>query len=633
MGYPVQETQLYSLIGHIIRLQENVRENDDGSCKFYSQDVLAILNHPSVNHGYENDFRKIVELIINQNLIFVHENLLNKHPVLKSVFIRIKDQGDVLRYLLNILEEIAQRFPGRSEQAQDDDSPKQDQDRKIPEQDRQMQSLENEIIFQLFIRIKRLDEILQGRKVEFRIATLYRLIRKMLMNTHIPFSGEPLAGLQIMGVLETRVLDFRNLVLLSMNEGVFPKSPVRHSFIPHNLRYGFNLPTVEHHDAIYSYYFYRLIQRAEKVVLIFNSKSEGMTSGEQSRFLHQLKFNKMFSVKEKVIAYNIQANPERPITIVKNDMIMGRLKEFTRGEPGGKYLSPSALNMYLDCSLKFYFNFIAGLEEPGELKEETDPLLFGILLHTAVNNLYKPFSKEMISSDLLKGILSDNSKIGLSVKLAFKDVYQLPGEPDKMKIEGRNAIIRSIIEKYLREIVSRDMHYTPFKIVDMEQKIRIGLPLRNETGNFEAVIGGKIDRIDYVADEIRILDYKTGRVDQKVESIDILFDRNKKERNSGVFQVMLYAKLILVSSPEITVSIVPGLYPIMELNKENFDYHISIGPANKKERVGDFRKLNDEFTQKLIETVEEIFNPAVPFSPTTVTDRCRYCPYRKICHR
>jgi hypothetical protein len=612
MGYPVQETQLYSLISHIIRLRENMRENEDGSRKFYSQDVMAILNHPSVNHGYESEFRKIVEVIKNRNLIYVNEILFQGYPVLNSFFTRVKDQGEMLPYLLNILEEIARRSPG---------------------QDNQMRALENEIIFQLFIRIKRLDEILRGRKVEFQTATLYRLIRKILMNTHIPFSGEPLTGLQVMGVLETRVLDFRNIVLLSMNEGIFPKTPVRHSFIPHNLRYGFNLPTPEHHDAIYSYYFYRLIQRAEKVVLIFNSKSEGLSGGEQSRFLHQLMFSKLFRVSEKVIAYNIQANPERPISVMKDGRIMDRLREFTDGASGGKYLSPSALNMYLDCSLKFYFNFIADLEEPEELKEEIDTLLFGILLHTAVKSLYEPFGSEMISNELLKRLLLNSERIELCIKGAFKEVYKFSGDPEKMKIEGRNVIIRGILEKYLTAIIKRDISYTPFSIVDMEKKIKIILPVNTETGRIDVVIGGKIDRIDHAANETRVLDYKTGRVISKVNNISDLFDRNQENRNNAVFQVLLYAKLIHSSKQELTASIVPGLYPIMDISKDDFDYHISTGPPNKKETLCDYRIINDEFSDNLSVAVGEIFNPSVPFYPTEIIDRCRYCPYRNICHR
>jgi CRISPR/Cas system-associated exonuclease Cas4 (RecB family) len=619
MGYPVQETQLYSLISHVIRLQENTRQNEESTWKFYSQDVLAILSHPSVNHGYETEFRKLAEVITNQNLIFVNESLLQGHPVLNSLFIHVKDQGEMLTYLLNILEEIARRSAGQDPMSQG--------------QDGQMKALENEILFQLFIRIKRLDEILRGRKVEFQTSTLYRLVRKILMNTHIPFSGEPLTGLQVMGVLETRVLDFRNIVLLSMNEGIFPKTPVRNSFIPHNLRYGFNLPTLEHHDAIYSYYFYRLIQRAEKVVLIYNSKSEGLSGGEKSRFLHQLIFSKLFSVREKVIAYNIQPNPERPVSVMKDGRVMERLREFTDGAPGGKYLSPTALNMYLDCSLKFYFNFIAGLEEPEELKEEIDTLLFGNLLHTAVKSLYEQFGSEMISKEMLNGLLLNSERIDFSVKSAFKEVYKFSGDPGKMKIEGKNVIIRGILEKYLTAIIERDISYTPFRIAGMEKKIKIILPVNTETGRFEVVIGGKIDRIDYTANEIRILDYKTGRITPKVNNISDLFDRNQENRNSAVFQVLLYARLIQSSMQELTASIVPGLYPIMDISQDNFDYHIYTGPPHKKEILGDYRIINDEFSDKLTEVVGEIFNPAAPFYPTEITDRCQYCPYRNICHR
>jgi CRISPR/Cas system-associated exonuclease Cas4 (RecB family) len=418
-----------------------------------------------------------------------------------------------------------------------------------------------------------------------------------------------------------------------MNEGIFPKSPIRHSFVPHSLRYGFNLPTIEHHDAIYSYYFYRLIQRAEKISLIFSSKTEGMTSGEQSRFLHQLSFNKQFSVNEKVIAFNIQANPEKPVAINKDERIMDHLKGYAGTPAGNKYLSPSALNMYLDCTLRFYFNFIAGLEEPVELKEDIDPQLFGSLLHAAINRLYQPFRTEIMSAGLLKGLLSDNERIMKSVNHAFTEVYHIDSDPENTKIEGRNTIVRDIIVKYVREIIIRDVSYAPVRIIDMEHKINTRLPVKINGVDSWVSVGGKIDRIDYTGDLLRIIDYKTGRVEQEIESIEVLFDRNIKERKSEILQVILYAKLILSSKQELTNPVIPGLYPIMDLNKDDFDYRIKIGPARKKEILADFRDFNDEFTLKLKELVEEIFNKDIPFSQTLIVDKCRYCPYRRICHR
>jgi CRISPR/Cas system-associated exonuclease Cas4 (RecB family) len=612
MGYPVHETPLYSLIGHIIRLQDNCREYEDGSWKFYNKDVLAILNHPSVNHGYEEEFRNIISEIKDQNLIFVSEKWLQEHSAITAFFIKIRDTNAILSYLLNILEEITRRSTG-SESG--------------------MKELENEILFQMFIRIKRLEEILQETKIEFQATTLFRLIRKMLLNTRIPFSGEPLTGLQVMGVLETRVLDFRNLVLLSMNEGVFPRTPFRHSFIPHNLRFGFNLPVVEHQDAIYSYYFYRLIQRAEKIVLVYNSKSEGLSGGERSRFLHQLVYSKSFTLKEKVIAYNIQANTERPISIQKDQSVRDLLMEYAVDASDAKYLSPSALNMYMDCPLKFYFRFVANIEEPEELKEEVDPLLFGTLLHTAMNDLYKPFGTEVISRDLLKGLLHNRSRIHSSANHAFKEVFRLTGNVNDLIIEGRNVIMHEIIVQYMAAIVERDILYAPFSIVDMEKKVVMKLPVQNESGIFDIQIGGRIDRIDYMADEIRILDYKTGRVFQKVNSINEIFDRDKKDRNSAVFQVMLYSKLSHFLRQGLNIPLVPGLYPVMDINKDDFDYHIFMGPPNKKEIIPDYRPMDAEFTEKLTELVEEIYNTAIPFHPTEITERCEYCPYRNICHR
>jgi len=289
--------------------------------------------------------------------------------------------------------------------------------------------------------------------------------------------------------------------------------------------------------------------------------------------------------------------------------------------------------MYLDCSLQFYFRFVADLEEPEELKEEIDPLLFGNLLHAAVNKLYEPFREEILTAELMKGLLSGNERIGQSVNYAFKEVYHMEEDPEQLKIEGRHAIIREILIKYLREIISRDMHYAPIKIIDLEQKVRMELPVNIEGTRYEMIVGGKTDRIDYISDIIRILDYKTGRVDLKIESVDVLFDRNKKERNSEVFQVLVYAKIIHSSRPQLTAAIVPGLYPIMELNKDDFDYHVAIGPARQKEILNDFRDLDGEFTLKLRDLVEELFKKEEPFSPTTVIDRCRYCPYRRICHR
>jgi len=217
----------------------------------------------------------------------------------------------------------------------------------------------------------------------------------------------------VMGILETRTLDFENLVILSMNEGIYPKSGNVPSFVPYNLRYGFGLPTVEHQDAIFAYYFYRLISRAKNIVLVYNSKADGMFTGERSRFLHQLVYESIFTVKEKEYGFEVKPVKAKPILVKKNGAILSALKKYHDSE--GSYLSPSAINTYIDCSLKFYFRYIAGLKEPDEVKEEIDPAVFGRLLHISMNKLYEPFEGKLITGSDFDTILKQQDHIQVAV--------------------------------------------------------------------------------------------------------------------------------------------------------------------------------------------------------------------------
>jgi CRISPR/Cas system-associated exonuclease Cas4 (RecB family) len=612
MGYPVNETPVYSLIEHIIDLQNNCRKYNDQQWRFYHRDVLLILNHPLIYQGTGSEINVLITGIISKNKIYITDQELGQGFLLSSIFKKVDEVNQIPDYLLNILEILA---------------------RSNIDQDHNQADLENEVLFQLYIRIKRLKGIIDKSNIHFNTRTLYRLLRKSLMNTRIPFSGEPLAGLQIMGVLETRGLDFRNLIILSMNEDIFPGSPVSHSFLPHHLRYGFNLPTLEHQDAIYAYYFYRLIQRAENIHLLYNSKSEELSKGEKSRFIHQLSFDPAFSLNERVIAYNIQANPERPLIFHKDRRIGMILNEYISGAQNKRFLSPSALNVYLDCGLRFYFRYIAQLEEPEEITEEVDQLLFGNMLHAAINKLYQSFGSLPITAESLDKLLKNKQIIDRAIRYAFQKEYHFSEDINKVEIQGRNVIIREIIKQYLMLIIKTDKTYTPFRIVHMEKEYTYSLPVRNEDNAIQVEIGGKIDRVDHRDHEIRIIDYKTGRIDRKISSLDDLFDRTQKNRNHAVFQTLLYAKLFYHSGYEPEIAIVPGLYPIRELNSNDFDYHLQAGSGKKKEKFKDYRNLDDIFTEKLRDTIQEIFNPAIGFHPTNVVENCKYCPYRSICHR
>ncbi|KPK86838.1 MAG: hypothetical protein AMS27_04200 [Bacteroides sp. SM23_62_1] len=612
MGYPVDKTPVYALIEHIIDLQNNSRRQNDQKWRFYYRDVLAILNHPFIHQDYETEIDQLIDDITERNKIYLTGEELNINTFLGSIFTRIDEPKNIPAYLLHILEKLA---------------------RDNINQEHSYKALENEIIFQLYVRIKRLKEIIDNSSIQFLTRTLFRLLRKTLMHTRIPFSGEPLIGLQIMGVLETRGLDFKNLIMLSMNEDIFPGSPVSHSFIPHHLRFGFGLPTIEHQDAIYAYYFYRLIQRAERIILVYNSKTEGLSTGEKSRFIHQLLFDPAFSVNEKIIAYNIQANPEKPVWLSQDKISMDILNTYISENIKNKYLSPSALNVYIDCRLRFYFRYIARLEEPDEVAEEVNQLLFGNMLHAAINRLYEPLMEGEITSVSLRELLNNKVRINSAIHHAFNQEYQSVADKGKAEIEGRNLIVREILKQYLIQIINTDINYTPFRIIDLEGTYRMDISVKKEDKLLRVSIGGKIDRIDNVGNEIRIIDYKTGRVDRKISDIDSLFDRDLSDRNHAVFQTLLYSKLFYSSEKQQDKMIVPGLYAIRELTSNDFDYHILFGAQRNKEILSDYQHLDIQFTKKLIGIVEEMYNKDIGFFPTRITEKCEYCPYREICHR
>ncbi len=607
MGYPVNETPVYSLIEHVVDLQSNKR----GAGRFYHKDVLSILNHPYVMRMHAGHCRPLVSRIQRQNWIYISEDHLRDNELFSLIFHQLSDFRDLPDYLLQILEHIV-RSESRDENI--------------------ASSLENEFIYQLYIRINRLKDILSRRDVKLTATTMNRLIRKVMINSRIPFAGEPLSGLQVMGILETRVLDFRKVIILCMNEDKIPGSGKNYSIIPHHLRLGFKLPTLEHQDAIYAYYFYRLIQRAEEVVLMYNSHSEGISSGEKSRFLYQLIFDPLFEVKEKVLGFNISAVPEQIVRIDWDKKIDEKLKKYNAGRDNGRFLSPSAMNTYIDCSLKFYFKYLADLKEPDEVVDEVDPLVFGNLLHHAINLLYEPFIGKYLEDGDLSRMKGNKELIGRSIQSAFQNEKLIIENGPDARPEGKYAIIDEILKKYIRIILEVDRRYTPLKIIALEKAHKMKIQVYHHPEIKEVIVGGKIDRIDLTGNDLRIIDYKTGETKDRFNMVSDLF-KSGYNRNNAAFQTFVYSKLFFDESEEIKSMIVPGLYPIRELLKNSFDYHFKSGPPMKKSTIADYRDMDREFSQLLGDLVSEIFNPEVSFTQTEDKKLCEYCPYSTICHR
>jgi CRISPR/Cas system-associated exonuclease Cas4 (RecB family) len=614
MGYPVINTPIYSFLEHIIELQKNSKTSSSGITHFYHKNVLAILNHQYVRTYYPEISGDLVNFIQSNNRITLSLDELSKNEFFSKVFIKVDNYTHLSEYLLAILHIIYNTLFSSSKT-----------------ENISSLSIEKEYIYHIYLSINRIKDVLAEQKIDIKIDTFIRLLRKIIRNLRIPFTGEPLSGLQIMGILETRLLDFENLYILSMNEGIFPKSESSLSFVPYNLRKGFGLPTIEHQDAIYGYYFYRLIQRAKNITLLYNSNADGLQSGEMSRFIYQLKYENQYQLKEKSIRYDINTLIPEEISISKTTEIVEKLSKYIATSTENKnYISPSALNTYLKCKLRFYYRYIAELEEKEVISEQVDAPMFGNILHETMQILYNPFVGKTIDSNIRNSILKNKNLINEAIDIAFSKEY-FKGTKQK-DYTGRNIIVREMIEKYIRQILKIDLKYTPFEIVSLESKIGTSIPV-NLNGKIENIkIAGKIDRIDNQNNQIRIIDYKSGADKLYFKSLESLFGETSIDQNSAVFQTFLYAKFYIENS-NTNLPIVPGIYSVRKLFEPEFDFRIQKKVDKTTVLINDYREINSEFSELLQNILTNLFDQSAKFTQTADKENCKNCPYKLICAR
>lgn len=607
MGYPFSNTPLNSFIEAILRLYRNARNNADSSTRYYNKDVLSVLNHQYYRLISATDPAAIVAKIIHENRVYIEPGLFTDEFG-RSVFRPVRTTVE----LCSVLDDLLVYILGKLQ----------------AEESHQYRDLEKEYVLVMLSRLNKLKGI-AGERTDVELQTFMRLFRKIMANQRIPFTGEPLAGLQVMGILETRLLDFDHVIMLSVNEDVMPASSAGNSFIPYSLRYAYGLPVREDMDAIYAYYFYRIIQRAGKVDLLFKSASEGVRSGEMSRYLYQMKYDFDARIIRPVLP--VSSAEKVAVRIEKTPEVMKQLSRYLEGNTEGKYLSPSALNTYIECSLKFYFRKVTQIREQEELLEELDPIGFGNILHHTIHELYESIStnrSRITGADLAQ--LSKGSRIDEVLENNFVKEYFKSG--GRRQIEGRNLVIIAILKKYLLKIIETDRAIAPLDLIDLEKEYETVIDLPRKSGPRRVRLGGKIDRVDRPEGGItRIIDYKTGSSEPGFASIDSLFDPERNNRNKEAFQAMVYALLYLEQHPELPV--MPGLYIVRKLFGAKYSPEFKMGESGKKIPLLDFNVHQEEFRERLTSLLQEIYDPEVPFEQTSVTERCKYCDFREICNR
>jgi CRISPR/Cas system-associated exonuclease Cas4 (RecB family) len=611
MGYPLKFSPVYSLIRDLLILQKNLRSDETGSIVFDHRDVMNILTNSFFSGKSGNQSVSLADDLSSDKERWISASFFNDRPPFDFIFRKIQTANELSQYLKTILEKLyilTDESEGKEPVAVGI-------------------SIRNEFLYRVILAINRLDAVLTGTDSGILTATYNRLLDRILRSLSIPFSGEPLNGIQIMGILETRSLDFRNLIILSVNEGILPQNSAGNSFIPYNLREAFGLPTIRHQDSIFAYYFYRLLQRAENVTLIYNSSSDGLKTGEMSRFLLQLKFSEnppQFCSQR----FEIKAPARVPVEIKRDTAHIGILRnKYILGEK--KILSPSAVNTWLTCRMKFYYRYVCGIKEPEKISREIDAAMFGRLLHKALEKIYSPYKKRIIDKGVFEAFLRNGNFPELIINDTINEIFH---NSKKSILSGNDLITGNILKTYIQMILKQDSTLVPLEITELEYSISSEVGIEFQTGKETIRIGGVIDRLDLISGVYRITDYKTGNTEMEIQSVESLFDEEKKDRNDSWFQILMYCSMFLKENVHKRVR--PSVYPVRSMNSEDFTDSLIVKDLNGAALlVDDFEKLRESFDLYLQQTIEKIFGPDEPFRMTANLRKCDYCPYSRLCQR
>lgn len=619
MGYGLANSSIVALMNQIFEVQKNFRMTN-GKLGVYFRYVFPILTHSYIAKIVGEKANKMRREILAYNRLVVPVEDLKIHPLLEMIFSPITDSLSIPDCLKKILSYLHRSLSAIEITENEDETEKSN----VASED-----IECEFIIHYYKAVNRIEETMKNLNIEIQTDTFFRLLKKLMANVSVSFEGEPLSGLQVMGVLETRAIDFENLLLLSMNEGTFPKKKAANSFIPYHLRKGFGLPTYEFQDSVFSYHFYRMIFRAKKVFMLYDTRTENLNSGEVSRYFYQLKhlYPEHFDIHEQIVVYEVPAQSTETIVVKKTPEIMRRLSAFLKD--GDRALSASAINNYLDCPLQFYLSIVEKLGTEDELSEKVESNVFGSIYHSVMEWIYDEFNGKPVTADVLRTILKNEKYIESLLERSFAKHY-FKDESNLRPLNGQILLIAEVLKKYVMQTIRYDIKHTPFTYIESEKKFN---ELYQLPSGKEVSLKGFIDRTDEFQGRTRIIDYKTGKGDfLSFVNLSDLFNAEIKKRPKAVMQVFLYSLIYAKKNP--TAIIQPTIYLIQHIFDTNFSSIIEQKmPKSSSEQVLDFEKYRPEFAELLDKCLDEIFDETIPFAQSITGKPCEWCDFKTVCKK
>ena len=625
-GYPLSLSPVNSLVNLLVSLQTT--GYDRHRSRFKLVYVNRLLRHPYTHYIAPEANRLYARLNVESKVYYpTPEALSADDPDLALLFTPVERPEQetqtpplwLTHWLMECLRRMASRLPAQGD------------------------PFLQETVFRTYTLINRLHGLMASGQLSIGVATLQRLMLLLIRSASIPFHGEPAVGLQVMGVLETRNLDFDHLLLLSCNEGNLPKGVNDNSFIPYSIRKAHGLTTIDHKVAIYAYYFHRLIQRAKDVTIVYNGSTDNGHTGEVSRFVLQLMVESGLHIEKKTLLGGQSPLTFAPSPIPKSPQAVKRLIErfaFTPKSAPQPLLTPTAVNTYMRCGVLFYYTYVLGLRELDEADEESmDRRTFGNIFHEASQMLYERLTRQsnVITATQLKGLLASDAEIMAAIDEAFSRMLFKMDRKDAFKPEynGLQLINREVIATYIRKLLEIDLHLAPIEIVGLEKDVMEEMEIRCGDRTFTTLLGGRIDRMDRLTDgagrRIRIIDYKTGtHVATGLESVANIFDRENPHRHAGYYlQTILYSRIVR-ESPAYNPGndkVSPALLFIQHTAGDDYDPTVSYGG----EKLIDVSVCAEDFMNRLRQVVSDMFDPDLPFMPSYDRSGCRYCPFAKFC--
>ena len=605
VGFPLRQSLAYTFVERLVELQNHRRRKGDG-CTFYHADVAGILAHPYVAECDAALTRTMHEEIVRDRRISVDAAWLGRNELLKRIFTPAATWRELSDYMLDVVAAVA-RQPYEGDDARQ----------------------RVEFLAVIAEQVTKLRNSLDECDIDLTAEVYTSLLRRHLQTLRIPFEGEPLEGIQIMGILETRNLDFENVIILSMNDDNFPGNHMAQaSFIPYNLRAAYELPTPEHHEGVYAYYFYRLIQRAKTVHMLYCSHADDKSTGEPSRYIYQLDYESGFDVRKVEVGVDVNLAETAPIEVPKDEGVMVRLERFVDAQSPAT-LSPTAFFRYVACPLRFYFHSIARLEADDEISEEVDAPMFGTILHAAVQTLYARIAGEAHPGETLRAMIR-TGEVAQAVEAAINQNYLQDKHATAEDYSGNLLLVKDIVIRYLRGgVMPYDAAHDAFTVTGLEQEVAYGFDFESAGRPLRMKFAGIADRIDVLEDgTLRVVDYKTGAPHLEFAGVESLFHGEGKQRLSNILQTLLYAMMLYRTRG---ADAVPALYYVRAMNRP--DYLPTLDDRETGVKGARYTLYRERFEELLRAQLAELYDTSVPFRQCEDADTCKYCDFNVICKR